>query len=193
LYRFAMKEARPLIRGGEDVAWNFADVELGRRRYNFLVTEWRLTAYRDDLRGELGSFGHALEDAGSVVHAYPERRNQARRQVVDLAWSSVDGHLADCVNTELAPFVLIVGRDFDGFDPGSHGWAIVWLPAQPDMTQVRQGFARLARDTLSSVDLFEGLRAIAERRRETSPGTRGFAFSNPDRAAVELADIVTPP
>ena len=188
-----MNEARPPIRGGEDVVWNFADVKLGRRRYNYLVTEWRLTPYREDLRSELGSFGHALEDAGSVVHAYPERRDHTKHEVIDLPWSSVDGHLADAVNTELAPFVLIIGRDFGGFDPGMHGWAIVWLPAQPDMTQVRQGFARLVRDTLSNADLFGRLRAIAERRRGISPSTRGFAFSNPDRAAVELADIVTPP
>jgi hypothetical protein len=48
----------PPVRGGEDVVWGFADVQLsGNRRYNFLVTEWRLGPLGPDLGMALSALG----------------------------------------------------------------------------------------------------------------------------------------
>jgi hypothetical protein len=156
-------QSMPPIAGGEDVAWDFARVKLGERRYLFFLVSslpYETSPIEQRLKKDLSNFGEDLGPYASVVRTYPRNAEIQREHFSGLSWPRRIGERIrdpDWVD----PLMLILDRDYADFDPKKHPWAIVWLEDyNPDtLYKVFTKLARLAR--APDVDLLERLRRSA--------------------------------
>jgi len=162
------------IAGGEDVAWDFARVKLGERRYLFFVVSARpyeTSPIQQRLSTDLATFGEDLGPYASVVRTYPQRAEVQRDYFAGLGWPD---SIAERVRDPgwVDPLMLVLDREYSGFDPEQHQWAIVWLDDYNPETLYRvfSKLARLARDP--KTDLIEYLRKAAAASRLKSVARR---------------------
>jgi hypothetical protein len=158
---------------GEELE-DFEDATRRHRRYLFLVVEPRPFAsstVAQTLTSDLQDFGRSLGRDGSVVRVSPELANGQLARIAAMAWPAEIGRrLSDAVD----PALLVLARDFEGFDPREHPWALIWL-AEHERSGLHRLFTRLARlARRPDVDLLEELRR--EQRRAVAEGTTRAAF-----------------
>jgi hypothetical protein len=157
----------PRVAGGEDVAWNFARVRLGERRYLFFVVSsqpYQTSPIEQRLKQDLAVFGEDLGPYASVVRTYPRNAETQREHFASLNWpNGIRERIGDPGWVD--PLILVIDREYHDFDPQVHSWAIVWLwDYEPDtLCKVFTRLARMARDP--NVDLVEHLKAVAARRK----------------------------
>lgn len=160
----------PPIAGGERTVEAFASVRSEHRGYLFLFVDWSLEAGSGNSDDPvLRNFGRALTDRSSLVRAYDAY--SAYNEVISKPWSHEDreailGH---------GPFLLIINRSFAEFEPGRDPFAFVWLEDfkvdggarnDEELGLVLRRIADLARNP--SRDIFDSVRALAERSRSAS-------------------------
>jgi hypothetical protein len=162
------------IAGGEDVAWDFARVKLGERRYLFFVVSARpyeTSPIEQRLKQDLSTFGEDLGPYASVVRTYPRNAEIQREHFSGLSWP---GRIGERISDPdwVDPLMLILDREYADFDPQQHPWAIVWLEDyNPDtLYKVFTKLARLARDP--DADLIERLRRSAAESKVKSAARR---------------------
>ncbi len=152
-----------VIAGGEDVAWDFARVRLGDRRYMFFVVSARpyeTSPIEQRLKQDLSTFGEDLGPYASVVRTYPSRAELQREHFAGLSWpTDIAKRLRD--PDWVDPLILILDRDYAHFDPQEDPWAMVWLEDyNPDtLYKVFTKLARIVRDP--DGDIIERLRRSA--------------------------------
>ena len=162
------------IAGGEDVAWDFARVTLGDRRYLFFVVSARpydTSPIEQRLKQDLSTFGEDLGPYASVVRTYPQRAEMQRTHFAGLPWpTDIGKRLRD--PDWVDPVILILDREYTDFDPQQHQWAIVWLEDyNPDT--LYKVFTKLARMVRApDGDIIERLRRSAAEGKVRSAARR---------------------
>jgi hypothetical protein len=80
------------------------------------------TQFARELDLELERFARNLGDTGAVVRPFAGDIESARKSVIDKGWS--DRQKRELYKT---PSILMIGVDFDEFDPRQHSWILLHL------------------------------------------------------------------
>ena len=175
-----------LMAGGEEAVVEFVTVTLRERSYLFFVVSRRpfeSSEAEQRLEEDLSEFGRQLGREGAVIRTYPENARSARQDVLQLAWPR---DVRSSMEETEEPFMMIINRDYRGFDPQRDPWAIVWLKDREPGDLVRL-FQRLADEVLDGADLFEYLGEVAKRaRRSGLTGLLRFVEFKPKVLGVSI-------
>jgi hypothetical protein len=95
-------------------------------RYVFLLVEWNdySDKVRDELNRQADAFGLDLGPVGTFVQAYPQRMYDVAEEVMKKNWPA---EISEHFELDQEPIILIFDRDWHGFDPGQHPYAIIWV------------------------------------------------------------------
>ena len=138
---------------------SFDRVKVQNYEYLIFVVFWNdfETPLTKQLRNMTISFGGAIEDRGFVVLPFEKASIETAQQVTSKLWPD---EVKQRFGIEQDPFMLVINRDFQEFDPRQHQWAIVWFSeyqANPD--QVTRVFGRILRITQLGSNLFDHFKA----------------------------------
>jgi hypothetical protein len=140
-------------------------------RYAFILASWNdySDAVRDELNRHAEAFGADLGGTGVFVRAYPQRMYQTANELRSKAWPD---EIAERLDAEAEPIILIIDQDFESFDPRIHAYAVIWLSDyHTDPSAIRPLLQMLARKTKQGEDLILYLRDVAERARQAEART----------------------
>lgn len=74
--------------------------------------------------------------------------------------------VSERIKETLDPFMLVLNRDFEVFNPNEHSWSIIWFSDFVDKPDRIYGIlSQLTRKTRYGEDIFEYLRSIARKER----------------------------
>lgn len=144
---------------------SFIPVKIGNYNYLFFLVTWNefVTPIREELEKQVDPFGAVLGLKGKVVQAFRSMSGSTFCQVVDKNWSR---QMKKQFEEEQDPFMLIVDRDFEEFDPEEHPWSIIWFSDfwdKPDT--IHRLFGALAQKLRKDEDLFRYMRSVARKEK----------------------------
>ena len=139
----------------------------GGGRYVFLLIGWNDYAdpVREELNRQADAFGMDLGPSGLLVQAYPQRMYEIAREVLGKPWPT---EIADRLDSDPDPIILIIDRDWQSFDPREDPFGIIWVSRfSSDSETVRpflQTLARLSREG----DVITYLREVVAREQHAA-------------------------
>jgi hypothetical protein len=142
---------------------SFAAVGGPPYRYTFLlvVANSYVDSVREELDRQAQAFADDLEGRALLAQSLPAQARRTAREVVEKPWPPA---LAERMDDESNPFIVVIDQAFRDFDPREHAYAVVWLSDfYEDPNAVRPLLQTLARKTKKSEDVIEYLRGVAEK------------------------------
>ena len=163
---------------------SFIPVEAGEQRYLFFFVTWNdfVTPITEELQKHRESFGEALGLRGSVIQAYRSARGDTYQEVVQKDWPQ---QVSERMNSEQDSFMLVIGEDFNKFDPKIHQWSLVWFSDFWKQTDsIWRVFAALAQKVRRGDDIFDYLEGVSRKQKyatlskyiEIKPGLFGTSI-----------------
>jgi hypothetical protein len=138
-------------------------IVVGDYRYVFLLIIWNSydDGVREELRKQSDAFGGDMRSRGLVVSGFQERSFEIYEQVIAKNWPE---EVADRMENEDTPFMVVMTHDFANFDPGEHPWAIIWFSDfSVDPSRIRPFLGALAAKVRKDEDVLLYLKEIAAR------------------------------
>jgi hypothetical protein len=138
---------------------SFERVKIQDYEYLLFVVFWNEleTPLTKQLRDQAISLGAAIEERGFVVVAFEKASYETAEQVTAKPWPA---EVKQRFGVEQDPFMLIINKDFQEFDPRQHPWTIVWFSEHRDHPdQVYKVLSRIVRIVRSGSSLFEHFKA----------------------------------
>jgi len=150
---------------------NFVDVTIRHRKYLLFLVNW--SDFQNDLQQQLDrhseDFGRALGRQAAWVRPYDHK--VANAQVLAKPWPA---ELKKRMENEQYPFLLVIGRDFDSFDPVRDRSAIVWFSKyEENPADVWKPLDAIVRKINADDDLFVYFETLRDRARR-SKWIKGF-------------------
>jgi hypothetical protein len=105
---------------------SFIPVVAGKQEYLFFLVTWNdfVTRITEELGKHREAFGEALGLQGSVVQSFRSATGKTFQEVLLKPWPP---KIVERMKSEQDPFMLIIGEDFEKFDPKVHRWSLVWF------------------------------------------------------------------
>jgi hypothetical protein len=138
---------------------------IGDYRYIFLVVEWQdyVHPVTEELDKQAHAFGADLRGEGVVVRAFHSRSLPYYEEVKAKPWPT---DILERMDTESAPFMVIISKSFGVFSPDEDEWAIIWFSDFDDEpAQIRRLFATLAAKTRRGENVIAYLQQIVVNER----------------------------
>jgi hypothetical protein len=140
----------------------FFNAKIGTANYLFLVTN--NSAFDIEIRKALlrsvPKFGKVVAEKAriSTIHDGSERR--AYDELLQKKWPA---DVLEELDVQNSPFVVVINKDFETFDPAFDEWFIIWLAAlgRP-RSAIPPLFDRLAREIVAGRDVFAFLTRTIE-------------------------------
>jgi hypothetical protein len=143
------------------------------------------TQFVQELELYLERFARQLGDAGVVVRPFTSDIAETRRHVLDKSWEE-----REIEEIRKTPSLLMIGEDFDAFDPRDHSWIHLNFGKRvehgiPGLSEFRDTLAQLADAVQDSTeDVFAVAQRLIHRVRladaaevfEAKPGVCGFSI-----------------
>jgi hypothetical protein len=168
---------------------SFAAVGGPPYRYTFLLVI--SNTYVDDVRTELlqqaEAFAADLHGQGELAQAFPQRIYDTVQEVLAKQWAP---ELAERMEFEPDPFIVVIDQEFGNFDPRDHAHAVIWLSDfENDPRSVRPLLQMLARKTRSRAgdDVILYLRDVAQRAQDATARDQALGVVS---TAARLASYV---
>jgi hypothetical protein len=141
----------------------FLPVDIGKKRYLFFIVTWNdyATVIGEELDKQFAAFGEDLGPAGKVIKSYKSASRTSFYEVIEKTWPV---EIRKRFDSEQDPFMLVVDKGFEEFNPESDKWGIVWFSnfhEKPGM--VYRLFGALARKVRREDDVFNYLNAVARK------------------------------
>lgn len=143
------------------------NVDPGGGRYVFLLIGWNdyTNPVRDELNRQADAFGMDLGPSGVLVQAYPQRMYEIAKEVLGKPWPP---EIAERLQSDQDPIILILDRDWQSFDPHEHPFGIIWVSRfSDDPEAVRPFLQRLALLSRRG-DVIAYLRDVATREQQAA-------------------------
>ncbi len=140
----------------------FWPVQSGVFDYLFFVTnlnDYSSTISRS-LEDNLEIFGSDLALKGKVIEAYSRAKWETFKEITDKeSWpEKVKGRF----EREQFPFMLVINKDFQEFNPNEHHWSVIWFSDfRDDPDSIPIIFSNLVRKIKQNINLFEYLSGLS--------------------------------
>ena len=142
----------------------FNSVKMNNYRYLFIIVGWTdyVTPVTEELQKQFEPFGASLGSAGVVVQAYKSSAIGTFEEVKNKDW---DPELLRRFESEQQPFMLVLEKDFDRFDPTRDPFGIIWFSDyEKEPSTVTSTLHQLALKTKEGHDLFDYLHSLQRKR-----------------------------
>ena len=160
---------------------SFIPIEADEQKYLFFLVTWNdfVTPITEELLKHREAFGEALGLHGSVIQAYRSATRKTFQDVVRKDWPP---KVADRMNSEQDPFMLVIGEDFKKFEPKIHRWSLVWFSDfWKKKDSIWRVFAALAQKVKRGENFFDYLEGVSRKQKyaaiskyiEIKPGLYG--------------------
>lgn len=145
-----------------EIVSTFSRVEIGDFNYLFFIIAWNdyITPMRDELNKQLIAFGADLSVKGKVISSYDNASYRVYQEVLKKNWNK---GFRSSIEKEHEPLMLIIGVDFEEFDPQQHRWAVIRFSSYP-VDSIPKFFHKLALITRKNKDIFSYLRRLATKK-----------------------------
>lgn len=145
---------------------SFLNVQLGRQKYLFFLITWNdyVTTLSKALEEQWHAFGADLGENGRVVRSYQQHAKKSFDEVVQgKQWPK---EICERFFKEQDPFILVIDRDFNAFDPDKNSWALIWMSDfYKEPQSIYRFFGSLARRVGRGEDIFEYLQSVARKQK----------------------------
>ena len=104
----------------------FLDTQLGKGKYLFFLIMWSdfESAITKALDDNWKKFGEAIGTDGLAIRSFSKSNDKTYDEVQKKEWLA---EIAARMSKELDPYMLIINKAFEEFDPKEHVWSIVWF------------------------------------------------------------------
>jgi hypothetical protein len=138
----------------------FAPVKLGGFKYLFVIVGWNdyATQLKEEMAKQLDAFGADLATSGLVLQAYKASEHQTFQEILKKDWPA---EFRERLNSDVDPCMLVIDRDFEGFDPANNRWAVVWFSDLSTYAKdLPRLFHKLAQLSRAGENVFDYLKRI---------------------------------
>ena len=147
----------------------FLDVELGKGKYLFFLIA--LSDYESAIREQLDKqwlpFGADLGVDGTAIKAYDQKMKSTWDEIQQKKWPDA---IRERMESEQDPYMLIIDKKFEEFNPIEHRWSIVWFSdfmSKPE--SIYRFFGSLAKKVRAGEDIFEWTAGVAKKQKYSNP------------------------
>jgi hypothetical protein len=163
----------------------FMDVDVGVKKYMFFIVTWNdyVTQLGEELDKQFVAFGEDLGTTGSVIKAYKSAARESFQEVVEKSWPV---EIKKRLEKEQDPFMIVIKRNFQDFEPELDHWGIVWFSQFLDKPgSIYRLFGALARKTRQGEDVLEYLKAVSLKEKYKKLG-KYFKLKKPELFGVSV-------
>lgn len=163
----------------------FLPIDIGNKSYLFFIVTWNdyVNQVGDELDKQFAAFGEDLGPTGKVVKSYKSAARTSFNEVMEKNWPDEIGKR---FNSEQEPFMLLIEKGFNDFNPESDRWGIVWFSNFYDKPEsVYRLFGALARKVRQNEDVFVFLSATTKKDKYKKFG-KYFELKKPEVFGVSI-------
>lgn len=145
--------------------WSLKHVTRQHRDVIVILLSWNRFSNRvtDELKKHTKEFGALMSYRGVLVMPYEERMRESLSEVLEKPWPS---SLAENIKREPYPFLLIIDKDFEEFDPNEDKVGFIWFSDFKDNEEpIWQVLDCIARKVDAGDDLFAYLDLVHKKSR----------------------------
>jgi hypothetical protein len=156
----------------EESVWSFKHVTLRHRHYLLLLVRWN--DFEEPVSVELErnakKFGEFMEGNGALIMPYREKLQQAFTEIMDKHWPD---EVHQRMDSTQFPFLVVINKDFESFDPGRDPSAIIWFEDfEEKPAEVWKVLATVAKRIQKGNDVFAYLGDVQRRAQRSQLGKR---------------------
>jgi len=138
----------------------FIPVDIGQKKYLFFVVSKNdySTKIKDELEKQFNAFGEDLGPDAKVVKSYKGSVRSSYEEIRQKSWTE---EIRKRIDAEIDPFMLIVNKNFNEFDPEQDSWSVIWFSnfyEKPD--SMYKLFGVLANKLRNREDIFEYMESL---------------------------------
>jgi hypothetical protein len=150
----------------EQTVWALKHVKLEHRDVIVILLTWNQFSNKmnDEIKKHTEKFGQLMTYKGVLVMPYEDRMADALSEVLSKGW---DEDLKTRMMDQQYPFLLIINRDFEAFNPKADKFAFVWFSDLKGQEEnIWQIFDTIAQKVSRKEDIFDYLAKAAEQEKE---------------------------
>lgn len=147
---------------------SFIPVVAGKQKCLFFLVTWSdfVTPITEELGKHREAFGEALGLQGTVVQSFRSATNKTFQEVLRKPWPP---KIVERMNSEVDPFMLIIGEDFERFQPKVDRWSLVWFSDfRKNKDSIWRVFAVIAQKIQKGVNIFDYFYGISRKEKYAS-------------------------
>jgi len=144
---------------------SFKSVRMNDYEYVFIIAGWNdyVTPITEELQRQFEAFGEDLGQKGLVIKPY---KSAARNTIEEVTSKDWDEEIMKRFERETYPFMIVIDKDFEVFDPLSHKWSIIWFSEFENQTnKIIDLFKKLANRSRRGKDIFSYLECVTKESR----------------------------
>lgn len=163
----------------------FLPIDIDNKRYLFFIITWSdyVTRVGEELDKQFTAFGEDLGPTGKVVKSYKSAARTSFFEVMEKTWPN---EIRKRFDSEQDPFMLVIDKSFNEFNPESDQWGIIWFSNFYEKPEsVCRLFGSLARKVRHNEDVFDFLSAITRKEKYKKFG-KYFELKKPEVLGVSI-------
>lgn len=163
----------------------FLDIEIGKMKYLFFIVTWNdyVTQVGKELDKQFSAFGEDLGPTGKVIKSYKSAARTSFAEVMNKNWPN---EIKKRFNSEQEPFMLIIDKNFDKFNPLLDQWGIIWFSNFYDRPEsVYRLFGALAKKVRQDEGVFAFPNGITRKEKYKKFG-KYFELKKPEVFCVSI-------
>lgn len=160
------------------------NVNIGEMKYLFFVVSRNdySSKIKDELEKQFNAFGEDLGPDAKVIKPYNSAIRRSFEEIQGKPWTK---EIRERIDAELDPFMLIVNKSFNEFDPNQDPWSVVWLSnfyENPDLLYRLLGALSLKMH--KGEDIFQYMKSVTKKEKlkkytnyfDLKPGIYGISI-----------------
>lgn len=154
----------------------FEQVTIGEFNYLFFVVTWNdyVTVITEEIEKQFEPFGADLGAKGLVVRAFKNASTSTFDEIRVKPWPE---DIQDRFDNEQDPFMLIINKDFQTFNPRHDRWSVLWFSDYTEKPErIYKVFGKIANKIRKGENVFDFLRTATNKSR-LQKWVQFFSFS----------------